>query len=168
MNHLADSRIHEGQELKIVQNNNSENKNYLAEKSNKKQDVQTGNKEIVSTHKILKGENLGSIAKSSNISIEELMRMNHLTDSKIKPGQELVLNQSMAINAPKNKNAETDSKSFQYKVKSGESFYTIAKSYGCTVEDLKVWNRKSGSKIKAGDKIIIFQKASKKDLSLVE
>ena len=168
MNHLADSRIHEGQELKIVQNNDSKTNNYLAEKSNKKQDVQTGNKEITSTHKILKGENLGSIAKNSNISIEELMRMNHLTDSRIKPGQELVLNQSMAINAPKNKNAETDSKSFQYKVKSGESFYTIAKSYGCTVEDLKVWNRKSGSKIKAGDKIIIFQKASKKDLSLVE
>jgi len=80
----------------------------------------------------------------------------------------LVFSQSLAVNVPKNKNVEIDSKSIQYKVKSGESFYTIAKSYGCTVEDLKVWNRKSGNKIKVGDKIIIFQKASKKDLSLVE
>ena len=168
MNNLADSRIHEGQELKIVQNNESKTKNYLADRSDKKQDVQNDTKEIASTHKILKGENLGIIAKNSNISVEELKRMNHLTDSKIKPGQELVINQSLAINVPKNKNTEINSKSIQYKVKSGESFYTIAKSYGCTVEDLKVWNRKSGSKIKAGDKIIIFQKASKKDLSLVE
>jgi len=168
MNNLADSRLHEGQNLKIVQINESKTENHLADRSTKKQDAPVENKELAITHKILKGENLGSIAKNNNISVEELKRMNHLTDSKIKPGQELVLNQSMAINVPKNKNADLDSKSIQYKVKSGESFYTIAKSYGCTVGDLKVWNRKSGSKIKAGDKIIIFQKASKKDLSLVE
>jgi len=168
MNNLADSKIHEGQELKIVQNNESKTKNYLADRSNKKQDVQIENKETAITHKILKGESLGSIARKNNISVDELKRMNHLTDSKIKPGQELVFSQSLAVNVPKNKNVEIDSKSIQYKVKSGESFYTIAKSYGCTVEDLKVWNRKSGNKIKVGDKIIIFQKASKKDLSLVE
>jgi len=166
INNLADSKIHEGQELKISQNAGS--KNSFADKTDKKQDVQTENKEIAGSYKIKRGENLGSIAKNNNISVEELKRINHLTDSKIKPGQELILNQSLATNISKNKKEEVESKSIQHKVKSGESFYTIARSYGCTIEDLKEWNRKSGSKIKVGDKIIIFQKASKKDLSLVE
>jgi len=166
INNLADSKIHVGQELKISQNAGS--KNVLVEKADKKQDSKTENKEITATYKIKRGENLGSIAKNNNISVEELKRINHLTDSKIKPGQELIISQSLALSNTKNPKVEVESKSIQHKVKSGESFYTIARSYGCTVEDLKEWNRKSGSKIKVGDKIIIFQKASKKDLSLVE
>ena len=63
---------------------------------------------------------------------------------------------------------ENESKSIHHKVKSGESFYTIAKIYGCSVEELKDWNRKSCSKIKVGEKIVIMQKVNKKDLTLVE
>lgn len=166
LNNLADAKLHIGQELKIIQNAGI--KSTLVEKPAKMQDAQTENKENAGTYKIKSGENLGSIAKNNNISVEELKRINHLTDSKIKPGQELIISQSLAINEPKNKKVEVESKSIQHKVKSGESFYTIARSYGCTIEDLKEWNRKSGNKIKVGDKIIIFQKASKKDLSLVE
>jgi len=166
INNLADSKIHEGQELKIIQNVSL--KNNVTEKTDKKQDAQPENKEIAGTYKIKSGENLGSIAKANNTTVEELKRINHLTDSRIKPGQELILNRTLAISSPKNIKADFESKSIQHKVKSGESFYTIARSYGCTVEDIKEWNRISGNKIKVGDKIIIFQKASKKDLSLVE
>jgi len=54
---------------------------------------------------------------------------------------------------------ENEPKAIQHKVKSGESFYTIAKKYGCKVEDLKRWNRMTGSKIKAGDNVTVNQLA---------
>ena len=167
INNLSNSKIHEGQILNLIQYNDSKNSNNIVESVAKKQDVKIDTKEKTLTYKIKKGENLGSIAKNNNISVEDLKKINHLSDTKIKPGQELILNQSIAANIPDVSN-KVHSKSIQHKVKSGESFYTIAKIYGCSVVELKEWNRKSGSKIKVGENITVFQKASKKDLSLVE
>jgi len=159
INHLADSKIHQGQELKITQDNTSKNRNALAEKEEKRQEQKIDNKDKTTTHTVKKGENLISIAKNNNMSVEELKKINHMTDSKIKFGQELKLDQSVEKTNSKKLKAEIETKSIQYKVKSGESYYTIAKKYGCTVEELEDWNGKSGSKIKAGDKITINQKA---------
>jgi len=168
INNLADSKIHEGQELKIVQSDASKNNRNLTEKMDIKKDFQSEGKENVLSHKIKNGESLISIAKSNNISVDELKRMNHLSDSKIKSGQELRISETAVRSDRSNSKSDNETKSIQHKVKSGESFYTIAKLYGCTVEELKDWNSKSGSKIKAGEKIVIFQKSNKKDLSLVE
>jgi len=168
INNLADSKIHEGQELKIVQNDASKNNRNLTERTDTKKDFPTEGKENGLSHKIKNGESLISIAKNNNISVDELKRMNHLSDSKIKSGQELRLSETVVRSDRSNSKSDNETKSFQHKVKTGESFYTIAKLYGCTVEELKDWNSKSGSKIKAGEKIVIFQKSNKKDLSLVE
>jgi len=159
INHLADSKIHQGQELKIAQDNAFKNRNALAEKEDKKPEQKVDNKEKSITHTVKKGESLISIAKNNNMSVEELKKINHMTDSKIKFGQELKLDQSVEKTNSKKLKAEIETKSIQYKVKSGESYSTIAKKYGCTVEELEDWNGKSGSKIKAGDKITINQKA---------
>ena len=168
INNLTDTKIHEGQVIKIIPTNESNPQYNLTEREDKKKEGQTGRTEVVLTHKIKEGESLGSIAKNNNTTVNELKRINHLTDTKIKPGQELKLSNSVVSGSKLKTFTDTDSKSIQHKVKSGESFYTIAKLYGCTVEELKDWNSKSGSKIKVGEKIIVFQKSSKKDLSLVE
>jgi LysM repeat protein len=168
INNLADSKIHQGQELKVIQKNESKNQNSFLAKSEKKQGDKIENKEKSGFHKIKKGENLGSIAKANNISIDELKSINNLTDSKIKPGQELKLTASLVKPKTNSSKTENESRSIHHKVKSGESFYTIAKIYGCSVEELKDWNRKSGSKIKVGEKIVIMQKVNRKDLTLVE
>ena len=168
INNLPDSKIHQGQELKVIQKNESKNQNILLSKAEKRQEDKIENKENSGTHKIIKGENLGSIAKANNISIEELKSLNNLKDSKIKLGQELKLTASLEKTKTFSSKPENESKSIHHKVKSGESFYTIAKIYGCSVEELKDWNRKLGSIIKVGEKIVIMQKVNKKDLTLVE
>ena len=108
-------------------------------------------------HNVTSGETLFSIAKKYDISVADLKKINHLTTNKIKFGQKLKLVQS---SEPKEKTpSEKAPKLIHHKVKSGESFYSIAKTYGCKVEELKNWNKKSGSKIKAGEKLIVYQKA---------
>ena len=156
VNNIPTGKIRSGQELKISQQDDNDNKakNLAAEKSTNKQVSKTEISDKTITHKIKKGESLISIAKDNNMSVEELMKINNLDDSKIRFGQEIKLTQS----AGKTKNASSkkaEPKSIQHTVKSGESYYSIAKDYGCTVDDLKEWNNKPGSKIKVGEKIIV-------------
>lgn len=106
-----------------------------------------------STHKVESGESLFSISKKYNISIDELKRLNQLTSSKIQPGQKLILNQSDEKTL-----AKVENKKITHKVKSGESFYTIARAYGCTIDNLKEWNNKSANKLNKGEKLIIYPK----------
>jgi len=112
-------------------------------------------------HKVTKGESLFSIAKNNNISVDELKKLNNLTTNEIKFGQELAVTQSTeATNNISNTKAEaeTKSKSIHHKIKSGESYYSIAQKFGCTMNDLKEWNRKLGSKLKIGDVLVVLTK----------
>ena len=95
INNMADSKIHQGQELKLSQNSETKNKNIVAERTDKKQNTKIENKENTITHKVKKGENLESIAKNNNTTVDELKRINNLTDTKIRQGQEIKLSQSL-------------------------------------------------------------------------
>ena len=156
INNLKDSKLHLGQVLKLNQNVEPNTQNRVAESTDKKKEGKAEYKGSSITHKIKRGESLIMIAKDNNISVEELKEMNNLTDSKIRFGQELKLSQSAEKKKPVDSKVEKESKSIAHKVKSGESFYSIAKLYGCSVDELKNWNQKSGSKIKVGQKIIIL------------
>jgi len=161
INNLPKGKIRPGQELKIVQDNDNATKNIAAEKSNNTKQVEkteTAGKTI--SYKVKKGESLISIAKDNNISVEDLKKMNNMTDSKIRFGQELKLTQSNDKPKGKGSKAESTPQSIQHKVKSGESFYSIAKKYGCTMEELKEWNKNSGGKIKIGQQVIIYPKGN--------
>jgi len=161
INNLSDTKIHQGQELKLNQDRDDKRQQTVAVKSeDKKNGVRIENNEKTLTHVIKKGENLGGIAKANNTTVDELKRINNLADSKIHQGQELKLKISSEKEAANSSKVENESKIIQHKVKSGESFYTIAKKYGCSVEELKRWNRMTGSKIKTGDKLTINQLAN--------
>jgi len=161
INNLSDNKIHQGQELKINEGIDTKKQNAVTEKvDNKKQVARIKDNEKMLTHLIRKGENLGSIAKANNMTVDELKRINNLADSKIHQGQELKLVKLSEKESANSSKGENESKIIQHKVKSGESFYTIAKKYGCSVEELKRWNRMTGSKIKTGDKITINQLAN--------
>lgn len=151
INNLPTAKIRPGQELKLFQDSETKTKNIVVDKSDNKQVIKTETSEKTIIHKIKKGESLISIANENNISVEELKKINNLADSKIRSGQKLKLTQS----TEKTK-IENEPKSIRHKVKSGESYYSIAKDYGCSINDLKGWNNKSGSKIKPGDKLIVY------------
>ena len=102
-------------------------------------------------YKVKKGESLFSISKKFNVKIDELKAVNNLSSSEIAIGQELLV----SVNS---KNTAKQGSQLTHKVKSGESFYSLAKKYGCSVNEIKEWNSKSGDKLNIGDKIIIQTK----------
>jgi len=159
INNLKDAKIHQGQVLKINSDIEAPVQHAVVDKTDNRQVAKNESKEKELTHRIKKGESLISIAKENNMSVDELKRINNMTDTKIRFGQEIKLKPSSEKSKHTNSTiVESESKSIQHKVKSGDSFYTLAKKYGCTVENLKEWNRKSGSKIKIGDEITVHPK----------
>lgn len=161
LNNLTSSKINFGDEIKLNNIEKTEiakvepEKSTTAKPETTKSD-KTNKKEqlAVSTHQVESGESLFSISKKYNISIDELKRVNQLTSSKIQPGQKLILNQSDEKTLAKVENK----KKITHKVKSGESFYTIARTYGCTIDNLKEWNNKSQNKLNKGEKLIVYPK----------
>lgn len=147
LNNLHSSSIRPGRQLQLVS-----------------KDVQPEQEAIAKTektivHKVESGESLYLIAKRYNVSIDDLKRLNNLDGAKLKPGQ------SLSVNMPvENSNSTAEKKTVKpkitHKVKSGESFYSLAKKYGCSVNDIKEWNSKPDNKLNPGDKIIIYSRNS--------
>jgi membrane-bound lytic murein transglycosylase D len=95
------------------------------------------------THTIQKGENLSKIAKKYDVSSEELMKWNKITNpNKIYAGQKLKVYTSKP-------------QWTTYTVRSGDNLSNISKRYGCSVSELKSWNSINGSTIYVGQKLKI-------------
>jgi LysM repeat protein len=143
LNNIETSNIQPGQKLKIAQPSET-----IGKETEKKS--QTSSKNI--THKVQSGESLYTISKQYDVSIDDLKKYNNIETSNIQPGQKLIISSGT-------EKAKVESvKKITHKVQSGDSYYSLAKTYGCSVEDLKEWNNKSENKIKIGDKIIIHTK----------
>lgn len=52
-----------------------------------------------------------------------------------------------------------------YRVKQGDTLASIAKLFKTTVASLRTWNRIGGSYIAAGDRLIVYARATDRDLS---
>ncbi len=163
MNQLSGSVIHFGDKLKLQQPEKVE----LAKAEVSKPTVEPAKPEVAkepakkeeqivsTTHKVSSGETLFSISKKYNISIDNLKEMNQLASNNIRPGQ--VLN----LVIPEEKvlaKTSAPTKQITHKVGPGESFYSIARNYGCTVDDLKNWNNKTDNKLNKGEKLIVYPK----------
>jgi membrane-bound lytic murein transglycosylase D len=91
------------------------------------------------------------VAKKLGISVEELKEWNQLNGNNLRIGQKLIIDKSQTTaSAPKKENQIIHS------VVSGESLHSIARKYGCKMENIKVWNHKSNNNIKAGEKLILY------------
>ena len=143
LNNLHSSSIRPGQQLQLS------GKDVQPEK----EAVAKAGKTIV--HKVESGESLYVIAKKYNVAIDELKRLNNLEDGKIKSGQSLNVNVTADNSTVKKIGAKPK---ITHKVKSGDSFYSLAKKYGCSVHDIKDWNGIPGDKLNPGEKLIIYSK----------
>ncbi|HJV78171.1 MAG TPA: LysM peptidoglycan-binding domain-containing protein [Paludibacter sp.] len=165
INNITTGKLHLGQEIKLSQEDDDDKgKNIAVAKSDNKQVGRAETAENTVTYKVKKGESLITIANDNNISVEELKRINNMTNSKIRFGQELKLTQTSEKHKTASAKTKGEPKSIQHKVKSGESYYSIAKDYGCTVDNLKEWNKASGSKIKIGANVVVYPNSGKKNL----
>ncbi|SHF83496.1 membrane-bound lytic murein transglycosylase D [Flavobacterium fluvii] len=109
---------------------------------------------VATYYVVQKGDNLSNIAKKYNVSVEEIKEWNNLSNASIQLGLSLQVakkeentKEELAV-APKMENVE-------YIVKKGDNLGSIAKKYGSSVDDLKLWNNLSDNNIALGKSLIV-------------
>lgn len=104
-----------------------------------------------SRYTIKRGDSLITIAKRHNITVALLKDVNHLRDNRIVAGKTLLIPKasgdmsdytlSLEQRLQQKKNQPRDGRAKSaYRVKRGDSFWTIAKQYGVSVRNLAKWN----------------------------
>lgn len=107
-------------------------------------------------HKIRSGESLGLIADKYNVSIAELKKWNGIRGNTIQAGKSLKIYSDEKVVSKSTSSSGNASKNQVYRVKSGDSLYSIAKKFpGISAEDIKKWNDIRDNNIKPGMKLNI-------------
>ncbi len=121
------------------------------------------------SYTVRKGDVLASIARKNNLSLDELKRINGLKSNTVKAGRKLALVSSPTKSAsaperkavkalaaseikPKARKAETVTR---YKVRRGDTLYSIAKQFKVETSDLMRWNSVSAKTLTPGKTLTI-------------
>ena len=130
-------------------------------------------------HTVKKGETLVTIAKKLKVNRTDLAEANYLsTRAKVATGQRLIIPRAPALLAARTENPAPDTESRQvdvalassavpeagapaqaslvYRVKRGDTLFSIAKLYRTSVASLKTWNRLRSNSIQVGQRLTIF------------
>ena len=140
-NGLSSSSINAGQRLAVDRS--------VAKKSPAKSSKQSASS--TTTHKVRRGETLGSIAEKYGVSVSDLREWNGITGSNIKAGQKLIVKGGAAKSSGKSKKSSY----ITYTVKSGETLGGIAERNGTTAAAIRRANGIKGSMIRVGQKLKI-------------
>ena len=101
-----------------------------------------------------KGDVLEKIARSHGVSVDEIMKLNNLSNSRLQIGQELKLPEKKA----QKKEAKKESEGKYYVVKGGDSPWTIAQKHHMQVEELLKLNNideEKAKRLRPGDRLKI-------------
>ncbi|MFW5789710.1 MAG: peptidoglycan DD-metalloendopeptidase family protein [Bacillota bacterium] len=100
------------------------------------------------------GDTLTIIAINNGVSLNDLRTANNIDESRIHPGDELVI-------PDKNENLtgqggeESGTEKITHNVRNGEALSTIARQHDTDVATIREYNNISGDMIKAGDELVI-------------
>jgi membrane-bound lytic murein transglycosylase D len=151
VNHLKDTRIRVGKQL-------------LIPRSAGPLDSDTpspGSSPQAKTDYLVKsGDSLWTIARSHRVSHRQLADWNGIsTRDLLKPGQRLVIQRSPRGDAgPQKVSARStgNRSAVAYRVRKGDSLYTIAQRFRVSVTDLKRWNKLSGNNLQPGQQLDLY------------
>ena len=104
-------------------------------------------------YQVRPGDSLWTIAQSYGMSVRELRRANDMRGSRIHPGQVLQI-QPASLTGGQDAPLE---EAVAYRVRSGDSLWTIARSHGLSVRELRRANDMRGSRIHPGQVLQIPQ-----------
>ncbi len=159
-NHIKGSNITPGKSLKIIKNERivtTVRKEIKADKNNVDTAVASndGNKQD-DFYIVERGDNLFSIAKKFNVSLEDLKKWNNLEDLNVDQGYKL----SLAGNNEADDDTATKAevKVTEHVVEKGDNLGNIAKKYSVAVSDIKDWNNLEDNNIQLGAKLIVGKK----------
>ena len=99
-----------------------------------------------SYYQVRSGDSLWSIARKYNVSAEEIKRWNNLKSNTIHPGNPLLLKLADASEPV----ADT-----YYQVRSGDSFWSIARKHNVSAEEIKTWNNLKSNTIHPGNRLLL-------------
>jgi len=100
----------------------------------------TGGLEHDAMHSVVAGDSLWRIAQRYHVSIKQLQRWNGLgRNSKIRVGKDLVVLPANAL-AGNSLGASQRNKNLTYRVRRGDSLWTIARKFGVKGKQLSHWN----------------------------
>ena len=102
---------------------------------------------------VKKGDSLYSIARSNNMTVDELKTLNNLTSNILSIGQRLII--SSSSNVPNN----------VYIVKQGDTLWSIANNFNVSINDLKKINNKINNSLSIGEKLIIPGKSNSENVN---
>ncbi len=110
-------------------------------------------------HKVKSGENLSVIAFRYGVTVSALQSANRLSNSRLRVGQDLMIPDPSAAKgaAPAPRAAAPRSSGSApgrvVTVRAGDSYYSIARAYGCTVDELKRANGAGDNNLRVGQKL---------------
>lgn len=155
-NNLKSNNIRIGQRLVIYRGGNSSGSSVSSSSTSTSQPSTTSSAASTSasgTYSVKSGDTLSGIAARHGISVSELKSLNGLTSNNIKAGQKLKVR---ASSGSQQSTVTPTGEYIVYTVKSGDSFYSIAKNYpGVSAQNIMDFNGISSSSLKVGMKIKI-------------
>ena len=120
------------------------------------------------THTMARGQTLASVARIYGTKVSDIASANAIEASQSKRlarGTELIIPIPRASVPPPRRTSATSSEMadlagsrvrIQYKVKPGDTLTAIAARYGATIQELKSWNKMSGSQLAAGNLLTVY------------
>jgi LysM repeat protein len=109
-------------------------------------------------HVVAEKETLFSIARSYNLSVDELKSLNNLSGNTLSVGQELTIRKKTVASIPTVAEPIKELKlSGTHTVAAKETLFGIAKKYNVSLEQLKAWNNLEGNELKLGQILIVSE-----------
>lgn len=159
-NNLSSNNIRVGQRLVIYRGGSAPASASSSSSSTSSSSSNVKAPENATTYTVKSGDVLGKIAERHGCTVAQLKAWNSLTSNNIKVGQKLIVSGKASSSAPDAPAQTSGAGEYTtYVVKSGDSFYSIAKKYpGVSAQNIMDYNGLSSSKIKPGMTIRIPKK----------
>ena len=109
-------------------------------------------------YRVKSGDYLGKIADKYGVRVSQIKKWNGLRSNNLKIGQRLTIYPRKPVtSASKSSSSTVNVKGKKtYTVMQGDSLWKIASKFpGVSVENIKVWNDISGSKLKPGMRLVV-------------
>ncbi|MGC9315493.1 MAG: LysM peptidoglycan-binding domain-containing protein, partial [bacterium] len=107
-------------------------------------------KEQVTIHQVIAGENLTGIARKYGVSVSDIRTWNSKTSDKIVPGEKLTIKGGKTPSTP------VKAQLVRHEVSAGQTMSGIAVRYGVSVADIRKWNDKNSDVLIVGEVLNIY------------
>lgn len=151
-NNIRGTRINVGQTLRVPSTGSSAS---TTRSTTARQSIPESGR-----YQVRSGDTLGGIADRFGVSTIDLRSWNNMRGSRIIAGNTLIVKPGGSASATTTRSTATQSTSasgnpIHYRIRSGDSLALIAKRNGTTIANLQRWNGLRGSRIGAGDRLIV-------------